>query len=121
MSLCLAAAGLAVAIEASSFSLSWTHTIEKTEWQEDWRIEGDLLVMVEARIKGAGAGMEPPRGAVLKDGFYVFHLRHPAAAGARAPPRTAGRRLAALRRGALRAARRVARGRRRPRHAVRIA
>ena len=77
MSLCLAAAGLAVAIEASRFSLGWTHTIEKTEWQEDWRIEGDLLVMVEARIQGSGAGMEPPKGAVLKDGFYVFHLDIP--------------------------------------------
>src|SRR5688500_11742053 len=41
MSFCLAAAGLAVEIVAASFTLAWTHTIEKTVWEEDWRVEGD--------------------------------------------------------------------------------
>lgn len=77
MSLCLAGAGLAITIATQSFTLAWTHTIEKTEWQEDWRIEGDRLALVEARIKGSGAGMEPPENAVLKEGFYIFHPRVP--------------------------------------------
>lgn len=72
MSLCLVAAGLAVGIAASSFTLSWTHTIEKTRWEEDWRVEGDRLVIDEARVQGSGAGMEPPAEARLEGGFYVW-------------------------------------------------
>ena len=72
MSLCLAAAGLAVQIAAHDFTLSWTHTIEKTVWEEDWRIEAGRLHLLEARVKGSGAGMEPPASAVLRDGFYAW-------------------------------------------------
>jgi len=72
VSFCLAAAGLAVHVAASAFSLSWTHTIEHTLWQEEWRVENDRLVLVEARVKGSGAGMEPPPEARLEDGFYVW-------------------------------------------------
>lgn len=77
MSLCLAAAGLAVQIAASSFSLSWTHTIERTRWEEDWHSEGDRLVIDEARVKGSGAGMEPPPEARLENGFYAWSPRLP--------------------------------------------
>ena len=72
MSLCIAAAGLVVQVAASSFTLSWTHTIEKTRWEEDWRVEGDGLVIDEARVQGSGAGMEPPAEARLEGGFYVW-------------------------------------------------
>lgn len=77
MSLCLTAAGLSVVIAASSFSLSWTHTIEKTEWREEWRLEDGRLRLVEASVKGSGAGMEPPGGAVLKDGAYAWEPAMP--------------------------------------------
>lgn len=30
------------------------------------------LQVVEARVKGSGAGMEPPESAVLKDGWRVY-------------------------------------------------
>ena len=30
------------------------------------------LRVVEARIKGSGAGMDPPDGAVLEDGWWVY-------------------------------------------------
>ena len=70
--LCIAGAGLAVQLAASAFTLSWTHTIEKTRWEEDWRIGPHSLVLVEARVKGSGAGMEPPAGARLRGGFYVW-------------------------------------------------
>lgn len=72
MSLCLAAAGLTMRIAAASFTLSWTHTVEKTRWQEDWRVAGDRLVLEEARVQGSGAGMEPPPEARLVNGFYIW-------------------------------------------------
>ncbi len=80
MSLCLAAAGLAVEIAASAFTLSWTHTVEKIVWQEDWRIDAGSLMVDEARVKGSGAGMEPPQSAILRDGFYVWRPDLPAQA-----------------------------------------
>ena len=73
MSICLAAAGVVLEIAASSFTLSWTHTIEKTEWQEEWRVESRRFVLDEARVKGSGAGMEPPPDARLEHGFYVWN------------------------------------------------
>jgi hypothetical protein len=72
MSLCLVAAGIAVEIAASAFTLSWTHTVEKTLWQEEWRVEAHHLVLQEARVEGSGAGMEPPPDARLVNGAYVW-------------------------------------------------
>jgi hypothetical protein len=65
MGLCILAGGsVAKAFAAvSAFTLAWTHSVEKIEWQEDWRIAGDRLVLVEAHVHGHGAGMEPPDGA----------------------------------------------------------
>lgn len=71
--LCVAAAGLALRLPLPAFTLAWTHSIEKVRWEEDYRLDGDRLVLVEARIRGSGAGMEPPEGAVLRDG--VWHYR----------------------------------------------
>lgn len=73
MSLCIAqAAGETITIAALAFSLGWTHSVEKTEWREEWRIEGAALRLTEARVKGSGAGMEPGEGARLKDGWWVW-------------------------------------------------
>jgi hypothetical protein len=72
VSFCLAAAGVAMMVAAESFTLAWTHTVEKTEWQEDWRVEGGRLVLEEARVKGSGAGVDPPPQARLAGGFYVW-------------------------------------------------
>ena len=79
--LCLAAGAVSALLATNAFTLAWTHSIEKTRWEEDWRVEGKALVITEARILGTGAGMEPPAGSVLKDG--VWHYR-PAL-----PPQTA--------------------------------
>ncbi|ODN68631.1 DUF1850 domain-containing protein [Methylobrevis pamukkalensis] len=68
--LCIAGAGVTVRIAATVFTLAWTHTIEKVPWEEDWRIEGHRLMLTQSRIKGSGAGMEPPPDARLEDGFY---------------------------------------------------
>jgi hypothetical protein len=71
--LCIAGIGKAVHLAALAFTLAWTHTVQKTSWEEDWRIEPGRLVLVEARIEGSGAGMEPPPDAVLAGGRYVWH------------------------------------------------
>lgn len=62
---------------APRFTLAWTHSIEKTRWEEDYRVlraaVGALALRLErARIRGSGAGMEPPVGAQLRDGWYEY-------------------------------------------------
>jgi hypothetical protein len=52
--------------------LAWTHSVEKTDWQEDYVLRDNRLVLVEARIEGTGAGMEPPAGALLRDGLWHY-------------------------------------------------
>lgn len=77
MSLCLLAGGKLSVLAVAAFTLAWTHSVEKTRWEEDWRITPAGLQIVEARIQGSGAGMEPPPDAVLKEGWwtYVPHLK----------------------------------------------
>ncbi len=77
MSLCLAAGAVSAVLAIDAFTLSWTHSIEKVRWEEDWRIVGSELVISEARIRGTGAGMEPPPGAVLKDGIWHYRPNLP--------------------------------------------
>ncbi|WP_291720777.1 DUF1850 domain-containing protein [Magnetospirillum sp. 64-120] len=85
ISLCLAAAmsaaaSIPIALPDGRFSLRWIHSIEKVEWQEDWRVSEKGLEVVEARIKGSGAGMEPADDAILKDGWYVWQPHTPSMA-----------------------------------------
>ncbi|MFZ5558537.1 MAG: DUF1850 domain-containing protein [Pseudomonadota bacterium] len=60
------------ALPAAEFTLAWTHSVEKVLWEEDYRVERDGLVPLAARVRGAGAGMEPPPGAVLRDGAWRY-------------------------------------------------
>ncbi len=66
------------ALSVAAFTLTWTHSIEKVEWQEDWRITASGLELVEARVKGSGAGMEPPPQARLIDGWFRWKPERPA-------------------------------------------
>src|SRR3979409_864590 len=77
--LCLASAGIVKTLAVAAFTLAWTHSIEKVEWQEDWRVTPQGLELAQARVKGSGAGLEPPG-------------RAPPAAGGGAP----GRRLVSV-------------------------
>jgi hypothetical protein len=72
MSICILAAGKTVVLAAAAFTLSWTHSVEKTRWEENWKVTPAGLQVVEARIKGSGAGMDPPENSVLKDGWWVY-------------------------------------------------
>lgn len=64
-------------VPVTHFTLAWTHSIEKLRWEEDYRIVADArgaprLVLERARIRGSGAGMEPPPDAILKNGWYQY-------------------------------------------------
>lgn len=78
MSLCLTGAGKAASVALMSFTLTWTHTVERVEWQEDWRVTPTGLVLEEARVKGTGAGMEPPPEARLDNGWWRWRPGGPA-------------------------------------------
>jgi len=74
MAICLSVGAVIVSIAAQQFTLSWTHSVERILWQEDWRVRGQKLSLVEARIKGNGAGMAVPEGAVLKNGVWHYGI-----------------------------------------------
>jgi hypothetical protein len=61
-----------IAIGATVFTLSWIHSVEKTEWRENWRLTEAGLEIVEARAKGSGAGMDPGEGARLEGPWWVW-------------------------------------------------
>jgi hypothetical protein len=72
MALCITGGALAAHLAINAFTLSWMHTIEKVPWEEQWRVEPTQLLLTQARIKGSGAGMEPPPDAKLDHGWYVW-------------------------------------------------
>jgi hypothetical protein len=71
--LCLVAGGFQAEVPVDHFTLRWQHSIEKIDWEEDYRIVGGWLFLGRARVRGSGAGMEPPPGAYYAKG--VWHYR----------------------------------------------
>ncbi|MFA7430914.1 MAG: DUF1850 domain-containing protein [Rhodospirillaceae bacterium] len=72
--LCIVAAGAVVALTLPSdgFELRWIHSVERSEWHERWLPAPDGgLTLAESRMRTSGAGMEPPEGAVLVDGWWI--------------------------------------------------
>lgn len=83
-------------VPAQEFTLAWVHSIEKVRWEEDYEVmlsthsedalradfggaaqphpalPQPVLVAKAARIRGSAAGMEPPEGAIFKDGWYHY-------------------------------------------------
>lgn len=81
LGICLSLAALsgpAVWVPGERFTLAWTHSIEKTRWEEDYTVQwrgdpaGPVLIATEARIRGSGAGMEPPPEAVQQGGWWRY-------------------------------------------------
>lgn len=87
--LCLATALASTFVPGPHFTLAWVHSIEKVRWEEDYRVEvrGQAhgaahvegraedpvqLVATQARVRGSAAGMEPPPGAVLREGWFAY-------------------------------------------------
>ena len=77
LTLCILSAGKTTVLAATAFTLSWTHSVEKTRWEEDWRGTPAGLELAAARVEGTGAGMEIPDGAVLKDGVWTYRPNLP--------------------------------------------
>lgn len=75
MGVCFAAGGAVAVLAVQGFTLAWTHSIEKIRWEEDWRVQGRTLVITESRVRGSGAGMEVPEGAVLEHGVWHYRPR----------------------------------------------
>ena len=74
--LCLAVAGkLLATLPVAAFTLAWTHSVQKTRWQEHYRIDGARLVLERAQVQGSGAGMEPAPDAVRRDGAWSWAPR----------------------------------------------
>lgn len=77
--LCLGLAGVIWAqLPLAEFTLAWDHSIEKIRWEEDYQIDGAGLLLHEARVRGTGAGMEIPDGAVLRNGSWHYRPDLPA-------------------------------------------
>ena len=75
MALCLTAGAVSAVLAINGFTLAWMHSIERVRWEEDWRVAAGQLQLVAARIKGSGAGMEPPDDAVLQGGVWHYRPR----------------------------------------------
>jgi hypothetical protein len=68
-----------VFVPVEHFTLAWTHSIEKVRWEEDYAVRPGampgappVLQALTARVRGSGAGMEPPPDAVLRDGWFEY-------------------------------------------------
>jgi hypothetical protein len=59
-------------IPAETLTLSWTHSVEKTRWEEDYIIRDGRLVLVAARVQGSGAGMEPGHRGVRRGDWWEY-------------------------------------------------
>lgn len=70
--ICLVAGSKVAPLLAGAITLAWTHSVELIVWEEDWRAGPAGLELVEARVRGSGAGMEPPPQARLVNGTWVW-------------------------------------------------
>ena len=76
--LCLGLAGAVWAVlPVAGFTLAWDHSVEHIRWEEDYRVTAEGLVLTAARVRGSGAGMEPPEGAELRDGAWHYRPKLP--------------------------------------------
>ena len=62
--LCIVVGTALVSVPAHRFTLRWQHTVEKIAWEEDYIVAGEWFYLSGARVRGSGAGMEPPTNAV---------------------------------------------------------
>ncbi len=73
----MVAGALTVSLPAQHFTLRWQHSIEKIDWEEDYAVVGPWLAITGARIRGSGAGMDPPDKAWLEHGVWHYRLSDP--------------------------------------------
>lgn len=64
--------GVTTILLGNSFTLGWNHSVEKILWEEHYCLENNQLILETARVRGTGAGMEIPGGAVFKNGAWEY-------------------------------------------------
>lgn len=69
---CIVAGGKAVAFAAAVFMPGWTHSVQKSQWQERWVATSQGFFLEEARVQDSGAGMEPGEDACREGGWWVW-------------------------------------------------
>jgi hypothetical protein len=77
--ICLVVAGvIRSTLTVPEFTLAWNHSVQKTRWEERYRVDGGALNLIEARVQGSGAGMEPPPDARFDHGAWTWqpNTRH---------------------------------------------
>jgi hypothetical protein len=74
IAICIAivAVSKGIVLPTDAITLGWTHTVEGTRWEEDYTIVRGALVIREARVKGSGAGMDPPTGSNWAGGWWRY-------------------------------------------------
>ncbi|HEV7276627.1 MAG TPA: DUF1850 domain-containing protein [Devosiaceae bacterium] len=75
--LCIAAAGQVLSLAVAAFTLSWTHSVERTEWLERWQVQDGALRLEEARVQGPGAGIHLPEGARATGDGWTYRPQLP--------------------------------------------
>lgn len=75
--ICVVTAGKTLVFAATAFTLSWTHSVEKTRWSEHWRLTEAGFVVDKASVEGSGAGMDPPEGSRFVDDKWVYTPKVP--------------------------------------------
>ena len=80
IAVCALVAGAVVAtLPTTEFTIEWRHSVEKTRWEERYRVAGGQLMLTSASIEAMGAGMEPPRDARFADGRWTWQPMRPIA------------------------------------------
>lgn len=69
-----------VILPTHTITLGWMHTVEKTQWEEEYLATADGVTIVEARIEALGAGMEPPRSAIWDGKWWRYRPSLPSLA-----------------------------------------
>ena len=68
----LVAGAAFIVLPTPAATLIWTHTVEKTGWEEDYSASPNGITITEARIEAVGAGMEPPSFAVREGRWWRY-------------------------------------------------
>ncbi len=59
-------------LPSADFSVEWMHSIEHTQWREDYAIRDGRFEIERARIEGMGAGMDTGEGAVFDGSGWTW-------------------------------------------------
>ncbi|WP_409252071.1 DUF1850 domain-containing protein [Bacillus sp. SCS-153A] len=63
-----------------TFSLRWTHSVEKEDWEEFFQVEDENILLQSTRFKTFGAGVPDNAGeeTFIKDGWvYMTNIHQP--------------------------------------------